>query len=89
VGNLHRQSLREIWAGSAGLREVRELTARAKQVVDAQGPAGPLMSFCPGSAATRTGDPLEVYPDARRRMEVLSEVLEGERRKKVLLPVVG
>jgi mycofactocin biosynthetic radical S-adenosylmethionine protein MftC len=82
VGNLHRQSIREIWSGSAGLREVRELTTRAKQVIDAYGPAGGLMSFCPGSAVTRTGDPLQIYPDALRRMEVLSEVLAEEGMKK-------
>jgi MoaA/NifB/PqqE/SkfB family radical SAM enzyme len=75
VGNLHRQSIREIWAGSTGLREVRELTTSARDVVGAYGPAGGLMSFCPGSAVTRTGDPLQVYPEALRRMELLSEVL--------------
>jgi len=84
VGNLHQQSIREIWTGSAGLREVRELTAQAKQVVDAQGAAGPLLNFCPGMAATRTGDPLSLYPDAIRRAEVLGEVLEREKKRKVL-----
>jgi MoaA/NifB/PqqE/SkfB family radical SAM enzyme len=88
VGNLHEQSIREIWTGSAGLREVRELTAQAKGVVDAWGPAGPLLNFCPGSAATRTGDPLTLYPDAIRRAEVLGEVLERE-KKRALLPIVG
>src|SRR4051812_49806679 len=34
VGNLHQQSIREIWTGSAGLREVRDLTTRAKGLVD-------------------------------------------------------
>lgn len=87
VGNLHRQSIREIWTGSAGLREVRELTTRAKGVVEAYGPAGPLLNFCPGSAATRTGDPLQVYPDAVRRAELLGEVLEGE-KKRVVLPIL-
>lgn len=87
VGNLHHQSIRDIWTGSAGLREVRELTARAKEVVDAQGSAGPLLNFCPGLAATHTGDPLRVYPDAIRRAEVLGEVLERD-KKRSLLPVV-
>jgi radical SAM protein with 4Fe4S-binding SPASM domain len=79
VGSLHQQSIRDIWIGSAGLREVRELTARAKEVVDAHGSAGPLLNFCPGLAETRTGDPLHIYPDAVRRAEVL---------KRVLLPVI-
>lgn len=75
VGNLHQQSIRDIWAGSAGLREVRELTVRAREVVEAQGAAGPLLNFCPGLAATHSGDPLRVYPAALRRAEVLKRVL--------------
>jgi mycofactocin biosynthetic radical S-adenosylmethionine protein MftC len=86
VGNLHRQSIREIWTGSAGLREVRELTARAKELVDSYGPAGALMSFCPGTAATREGDPLRIYPDALRRMETMSEALAAKKRP--LLPII-
>jgi MoaA/NifB/PqqE/SkfB family radical SAM enzyme len=77
VGNLHQQSIREIWAGSAGLREVRALTAQAKELVASYGPAGGLMSFCPGSAAVRGGDPLQVYPEALRRMEMMGEALAG------------
>jgi MoaA/NifB/PqqE/SkfB family radical SAM enzyme len=88
VGNLHHQSIGEIWTGSAGLREVRELTARAKGVVEGYGAAGPLLNFCPGSAATRTGDPLQVYPDAVRRAELLGVVLEGEKKKRALLPIL-
>ena len=87
VGNLHEQSIREIWTGSAGLREVRELTARAREVVDAQGLAGPMLNFCPGLAETRAGDPLQIYPDAVRRAEVLGEVLERE-KKRALLPIL-
>jgi MoaA/NifB/PqqE/SkfB family radical SAM enzyme len=75
VGNLHRQTIREIWAGSAGLREVRELTVRAKEVVEAQGPHGALMGFCPGSAATRSGEPLRVYPEALERRRALLPVI--------------
>jgi len=86
VGNLHRQSIREIWTTSIGLREVRELTTRAKELVDSYGPAGARMSFCPGSAVTRAGDPLQIYPDALRRMEVLGEVLDAKPR--AVLPIV-
>ncbi len=85
VGNLHRQTIREIWEGSTGLREVRGLTAEAKRIVDGFGPSGGFLNFCPGSAATRSGDPLEVYPEARLRMEVTGEVMA---RKKSLLPIL-
>lgn len=87
VGNLHRQSIRDIWKDSAGLREVRQLTAHAKEVVDAHGDAGPLLNFCPGLAETHTGDPLRVYADSMRRAEVLGEVLERE-KKRGLLPIL-
>jgi MoaA/NifB/PqqE/SkfB family radical SAM enzyme len=85
VGNLHRQTIREIWQGSTGLREVRGLTAEAKKVVDGFGPSGGFLNFCPGSAATRSGDPLEIYPEALLRMDVTDEVVT---RKKSLLPIL-
>jgi MoaA/NifB/PqqE/SkfB family radical SAM enzyme len=85
VGNLHHQGIREIWQGSSGLGEVRALTVEAKRIVDGYGPSAGFLNFCPGSAATRSGDPLEVYPEARLRMEVTDEVLA---RKKNLLPIL-
>jgi MoaA/NifB/PqqE/SkfB family radical SAM enzyme len=87
VGNLHRQTLREIWQGSPGLREARALTAEAKTVVDGYGPSGAFLNFCPGSAATRSGDPLEVYPEALLRMEATDEVM-GRPARKGLLPIL-
>jgi MoaA/NifB/PqqE/SkfB family radical SAM enzyme len=94
VGNLHRQSIREIWSTSGALREIRDLTVQAKGVVSAYGPAGALMSFCPGSAAAHGGgDPLRVYPEALRRMELLGEVFAGEEERnakpRAILPVVS
>ncbi len=86
VGNLHERSIREIWTGSRDLDDIRGLTARAKEVVDAYGPAGALLNFCPGAAATHSGDPLAVYPDAERRMELARE-LQGA-GKRTLLPIV-
>lgn len=90
VGNLHQQSIEEIWTTSAGLRQVRELTTQAKGLVDSYGPAGALMSFCPGSAVVREGDPLRVYPEALQRMKVLGEVMETAAGggKRAVLPIV-
>ena len=87
VGNLHRQSIAEIWRGSGGLDEVRETTVRAKQVVDGHGAGGALLNFCPGSAAVQAGDPLRVYPSAIQRMELLQEVMADE-KKRPLLPIL-
>lgn len=86
VGNLHERSIREIWTGSAGLQEVRGLTVEAKKRVDAYGEAGQLLNFCPGAAATRTGDPLQLYPEAVGRMEILDGMLHPERKSR--LPIL-
>lgn len=87
VGNLHEQRIGEIWAGSAGLSQVREITAAAKRLVDGYGPAGPLLNFCPGNAEAHRGDPLAVYPSALSRMELAAEA-QGAGRKKPLLPIL-
>jgi radical SAM protein with 4Fe4S-binding SPASM domain len=89
VGNLHRQGLREIWEGSAGLAEVRELTGRVRERMEEQGPRASLLNFCPGMAASLSGgDPLEIYPSAVRRKELLEGILEEEERRP-LLPVIS
>jgi hypothetical protein len=54
-------------------------------VVEGHGPAGAFLNFCPGSAAVRTGDPLQVYPEAVLRMEETERVLA---KKRVSLPIV-
>lgn len=86
VGNLHERSIRDIWTGSRDLEDIRGLTVRAKQVIETYGPNGPLLNFCPGSAATLTGDPLAVYPEAERRMKLAREAQEAGKR--TLLPIV-
>jgi len=88
VGNLHEKSLKEIWQGSAGLAEVRELTAQAKGVVESHGPGGFLLNFCPGTAAAHgAGDPLAVYSSALERKELLEQVMEEEIQRP-LLPIL-
>ncbi len=89
VGNLHEQRIAQIWAGSAGLREVREQTTAAKGVVEGYGPAGPFLNFCPGNADAHSGDPLKVYPSALRRMDVTEEIQRQAGEKKTLLPIVS
>jgi MoaA/NifB/PqqE/SkfB family radical SAM enzyme len=77
VGNLHEQSIRDVWASSSGLADVRSLTVAAKQMVDGFGAAGQLLNFCPGNAATWSGDALRVYPAALKRMEVAQQAQAG------------
>jgi MoaA/NifB/PqqE/SkfB family radical SAM enzyme len=88
VGNLHEQRIGEIWRGSAGLAEIREITTAAKGVVEGYGPAGPFLNFCPGNADAHGGDPLQVYPSALRRMDVTKEIQRKAGEKKTLLPIL-
>jgi MoaA/NifB/PqqE/SkfB family radical SAM enzyme len=87
VGNLHEQSIREIWETSTGLREVRSLTVAAKQVVEEFGPGGAFLAFCPGNAQALGGDPLRVYDGARSRMEIVQE-LQAQPARRPLLPIL-
>jgi MoaA/NifB/PqqE/SkfB family radical SAM enzyme len=87
VGNLHQQGIREIWQGSAGLAEVRETTVEVKQRMDALGSGSHLLNFCPGSAASH-GGPLELYPAAVQRRELLETVIGEEEKRPPRLPIV-
>ena len=86
VGNLHQRSIREIWRGSADLTEIRDLTGQIKGMIDAQGPDGHLLSFCPGTAA-QAGSPLKLYPVAQQRRELMARARDEE-AKRSLLPIV-
>ncbi len=69
VGNLHSKSLREIWAGSSVLDEVRQTTKDAKSMIAALGEDGLSANFCPGSAHLHSGNPLSLYPAAEARIQ--------------------
>lgn len=63
AGNLHRQSVREIWEGSRTLKMVRERTGALAQAVKAQG-RGALGGFSCPALAERSGEiqvPLPVH----------------------------
>lgn len=68
VGNLHEQSIQTIWRQSRELTEVRRLAVEVKQMLSQHGPLG--FGFCPGLAEQETGDPADLYPAARRFLEL-------------------
>jgi len=71
LGNLHEQSIREIWAHSPALSTVRQQIVEAKSLLDRERAAGrPLTGFCPGNAHAQTGSPLVFHPMARLRQEL-------------------
>ena len=74
IGNLHRQSIHEMWAGSPELQSIRQITADAAKVISQYGPQGPLLAFCPGLAASISGNPLLIYSGARQRAEIIEQV---------------
>lgn len=67
IGNLHGNSVAELWHGSRELERVRAVTRAVKQQFDARPERPP--GFCPALAEQRTGSPLALDPEIRRRME--------------------
>lgn len=84
VGNLHEISIREIWAGSAELEEIRQLNMAAKTQLLDLGEAAQGMSHCLGISEEKTGDPLALDPQAAEHARLLRGV-QGERRS---LPIL-
>jgi mycofactocin biosynthetic radical S-adenosylmethionine protein MftC len=78
VGNLHQRRIQEIWLESRGLKEVRDLSAEVKRMLDAEGPGSHLLNFCPGTAEAHAGNPLKVYPEAAQRRELLRVVMSED-----------
>ena len=71
IGNLHKASIREIWSQRKELEEIRQITTDAAALVAAEGEHGQYMSFCPGLAHTKSGNPLKIYDSAKRRGKVV------------------
>lgn len=74
IGNLHQQSIVDIWRGSPALEEIREITKQVKSKVDREG----IIGHCPGAAHTATGDPLAIHPASRVRTRLMGEIREEE-----------
>lgn len=69
LGNVHENDIRTLWKDSKDLAEVRETSFRARQFVEGFGPGGRLMSYCIGESVAQTGEPIALYPIARRQMD--------------------
>lgn len=83
VGNLHDQTLAEIWHGSAALEDIRDQTKAAKQMLDGQGERAKRMNFCAGLAHAQTGDPLALYDEVIEEAELVTRALaESEERER-------
>lgn len=71
AGNLHRNSMKEIWGGSAVLDQVRTQTVAARAMLERHGSAARQAGFCPGLAHQASGIPIRLDPATRRRLTVL------------------
>ena len=85
VGNLHENSIREIWRQSPKLVEVRDINKDVKTMISGFGEQGSRMGFCPGSAWLNTGEPMEIY---RSPMDKLTAHEKARCEDRELLPVL-
>jgi mycofactocin biosynthetic radical S-adenosylmethionine protein MftC len=71
AGNLHDQSIREIWEKSPVLTEIRRLTRHIHQQVKYAGPCFDKAGFCPGLAEQMSGAAVKFDEDTFRRRDIL------------------
>lgn len=90
VGNLHDQSISEIWRSSGQLDHIRRLNEQVKETLAGHGAWGQGLNFCPGSALQETGSPFGIYDAARRRADVAQQLAEDAtpEGRKPLLPIL-
>jgi MoaA/NifB/PqqE/SkfB family radical SAM enzyme len=74
VGNLHRESIREIWASSLALGEIRKKSEEVAQFVRTAGPSVERSGYCPASAEQQTGSHVRLYPSVIRSIEGLNSI---------------
>jgi MoaA/NifB/PqqE/SkfB family radical SAM enzyme len=69
AGNLHRQSIREIWEFSPVLRDIRRKSEEVATSLHNRDPRLTKVGFCPASAEQQTGSHLQLYPAVIRNMQ--------------------
>ncbi len=70
VGDLHENSIVQIWNGSKELEAIREMAFKAHEFKLSKGFSG----FCPGVAQTTNGNPVSIYPDIVRKTRIINEI---------------
>ncbi|MFC1777594.1 radical SAM/SPASM domain-containing protein [Pseudomonadota bacterium] len=75
IGNLHDDSVKDLWTSSPDLEDVRLTAVKARQLVESYGTGGRLMNYCIGEAVCQTGSALSIYPIAQRHMDNRLKVL--------------
>ena len=75
-GNLHEQSMREIWMSSGVLAGIRTTTAEIPGKLAGEANAA-LLNFCPGLAEMLTGRPDQVPQEMRDRAAVIADATKS------------
>ncbi len=78
LGNLHEQTMSEIWATSARLAEVRQITTDLKKTVEGFGPKADKVGFCPALAEQIEGTPLTFDKASWERLKILRDLDQTE-----------
>ncbi len=78
VGNLHEQSIVEMWGFSAELEAIRQQTVDVRELV-ARHPRGKLLNFCPGLAEALTGSAMTVPAEMERQAEIVANAVGPDR----------
>ncbi len=78
LGNLHTESIGEIWGRSPVLADVRQIALDVTRFMRGQGEEATRLSFCPGLAEQTVGSALRLYPSAERDLAILRR-LDAER----------
>lgn len=81
VGNLHKQSIKDIWSKSIYLNKIRKISEEVKETLKRESRQRQVVSFCPGVAELVTGDPLSLYQSADRRSDIVDEIRGGSKKK--------
>jgi mycofactocin biosynthetic radical S-adenosylmethionine protein MftC len=69
AGNLHCQSIKEIWESSPVLRDIRRKSEEVATSLHNRDPRLTKVGFCPASAEQQTGSHLQLYPAVIRNMQ--------------------
>lgn len=77
LGNLHEQSISEIWANSTRLAEVRQITTDLKKTVERIDPKADKVGFCPALAEQIEGSPLTFDAASWERLQILKDLDEN------------
>ena len=77
LGNIHRQSVSQLWKNAGVVQPVRELGPKIRVLIQGLGAAAPHAAFCPGLAELETGSPMSLYRSMQEKLSVVRAIQSG------------